>query len=158
MIQPQIMQLPELKLAGLDAEMSIETFDPASLWRRFRPRVAEVSGRSSAELISLSIYPPTYFEQFDASAKFTKWAAVQTNDLDAVPADLRTLAVPAGQYAVFQYQGPSGDSSIFEYIYTSWLPTSGYRLDDRPHFEIFGENYDPRDPNAEEDIYIPILS
>lgn len=45
---------------------------------------------------------------------------------------------------------------MFRYIFGTWLPASGYVLDDRPHFEVLGPGYRPDDPEAEEDIFIPI--
>jgi len=42
------------------------------------------------------------------------------------------------------------------YIFGEWLPKSGYTLDDREHFEILFEGYNPVDSEATEDIYIPV--
>jgi AraC family transcriptional regulator len=62
--------------------------------------------------------------------------------------------LPGGLFAVFSHKGP--DSSIFQYIYTQWLPQSGYVLDNRPHFEKLPSGYIPGHPDSEEEIYIPI--
>jgi AraC family transcriptional regulator len=64
--------------------------------------------------------------------------------------------LPSGLYAVFDYKGSSNDQSIFLYIFGSWLPNSGYNLDDRPHFEVLGNKYKNNDPTSEEEIWIPI--
>ena len=64
--------------------------------------------------------------------------------------------MPGGLYAVFFYKGSSSDTKIFQYIFTNWLPDSGYTLDNRPHFEILGENYKNGDPGSEEEIWIPV--
>ncbi|MGK2861531.1 MAG: GyrI-like domain-containing protein [Chitinophagaceae bacterium] len=45
---------------------------------------------------------------------------------------------------------------MFSYIFNTWLPPSGYDLDNRPHFEILGEKYKNDDPLSEEEIWIPI--
>lgn len=59
-------------------------------------------------------------------------------------------------FAVFKYNGPSNNAfPIFEYIFNTWLPNSLYELDNREHFEILNENYNPQG-NADEEIYIPI--
>jgi AraC family transcriptional regulator len=73
-----------------------------------------------------------------------------------IPEGMETLTIPGGMYAVFHYKGLSTDTSIFEYIFKTWLPSSGYVLDDRPHFERLGEKYKNGDPNSEEDIFIPV--
>jgi AraC family transcriptional regulator len=56
----------------------------------------------------------------------------------------------------FYYKGSSTDTRIFQHIFETWLPQSGYELDNRPHFEVLGEKYRNNDPESEEDIYIPI--
>jgi AraC family transcriptional regulator len=53
-----------------------------------------------------------------------------------------------------------GQASTFpktmQYIFGSWLPESEYTLDSREHFEVLPAQYDPRDPDAREDVWIPI--
>ena len=57
---------------------------------------------------------------------------------------------------IFDYKGSSTDTSIFQYIFRTWLPSSSYQLDDRPHFEVLGAKYKNNDPESEEEIWIPI--
>lgn len=87
---------------------------------------------------------------------FEKWAAVEVVNATNIPQGMQFFELPAGQYAVFDYKGPSNDTSIFQYIYDEWLPHSSYRLDHRPHFEVLGKKYKNNDPNSEEEIWIPI--
>ena len=42
----------------------------------------------------------------------------------------------------------------FDYIYNSWLPTSGYQQAAGPYFERYGEAFSPADPRLS--IYIPV--
>jgi AraC family transcriptional regulator len=69
---------------------------------------------------------------------------------------METFNLNCGEYAVFDYQGLSNDNSIFQYIYRKWLPNSNYKLENRSHFEVLGENYRNNDPNSKEQIWIPI--
>jgi AraC family transcriptional regulator len=50
----------------------------------------------------------------------------------------------------------STGQKIFQYIFETWLPNSGYLLDNRPHFEILGAKYKNEDPDSEEELWIPI--
>ena len=43
-----------------------------------------------------------------------------------------------------------------KHIFGRWLPQSEYELDDREHFELLPEGYSPVDPEAEEEVWIPI--
>jgi AraC family transcriptional regulator len=67
--------------------------------------------------------------------------------------------LPAGTYAVFVHKGgPSKAAQTFQYILTEWLPGSEYVLDQRPHFEVLGEKYKHNDPEAEEEIWLPVMA
>jgi AraC family transcriptional regulator len=119
------------------------------------PRRKEISGKVSAEMISMQVYHEP-MRMGDFNQEFDKWAAVEVNDFENVPHEMDTFILQGGQYAVFPYKGLSTDVSIFIYIFGTWLPGSIYTLDLRPHFEILGEKYRNNDPNSEEEIWIPI--
>ena len=120
------------------------------------PRRREISKPISNNLISMQVYKPTYFTEFNPATEFEKWAAIEVSDYNNVPEDLETFTLTGGLYAVFDYRGLSTDSSIFQYIFGTWLPNSDYLLDNRPHFEILGDKYKNDDPTSEEEIWIPV--
>ena len=78
------------------------------------------------------------------------------NDYDQVPEGMKTFILEGGLYAVFDYKGSSADPSIFQYIFSQWIPQSNYSVDNRPHFEVLGARYKNNDPDSEEEIWIPI--
>lgn len=128
----------------------------AELWRSFMPRRHEIKYRSGNHFISMQVYQPET-NIFDAATLFEKWAAVEISDADALPEGMECYRLRGGLYAVFNYQGtPEGFYQAEQYIYGSWLPASGYVLDEREHFERLPENYHPQDPDAEEEIWIPV--
>lgn len=153
-ITPIIQEVEAKRLVGKSQMMSLVDFRVEELWNSFLP--ISIKNRVSAGLISMTIYQPSYFIDFDPSAEFEKWAAVEVSEFEDVPADLRTFVLPKGLYAIFHYQGLSSDNSIFRYIFDEWLPNSNYVLDARPNFEVLGEKYKNNNPESEEDIYIPI--
>lgn len=146
----------EKKLVGINLPMSLSHNRTGELWGRFMPRRREIRHAVGPELYSLQVYDPSYFHHFHPEKEFDKWAAVEVSEVDALPEDMETFTLPSGLYAVFLYKGPSTDASIFEYIFTTWLPRSGYALDDRPHFEVLGAKYKTGDPDSEEEIWIPV--
>jgi AraC family transcriptional regulator len=128
----------------------------ADLWKSFMPKRKEIKNGLNNDFISMAVYKPGYFLDFNPAREFEKWAAVEVSDFNGLPDDLETFTLESGLYAVFDYIGPGNDSSIFQYIFTTWLPGSDYLLDDRPHFEVLGEKYKNNDPESEEEIWIPI--
>lgn len=155
-MQPRITTLNEKKLAGKRLTMSIADNKIGELWKSFIPRRNEIANNLTSDLISMAIYKPKYFVDFNPTNEFEKWATIEVSDFDNIPNDIEMFRLPGGLYAVFDYKGSSNDQRIFQYIFGSWLPNSDYNLDDRPHFEVLGDKYKNNDPVSEEEIWIPI--
>ncbi|WP_394747720.1 GyrI-like domain-containing protein [Spongiimicrobium salis] len=155
-MQPRIEQLQQKKLVGKRLSMSLVHNRTAELWAGFGPRIKEIGNRLSTDKISMQVYDKLYYSHFNPTTAFEKWATVEVADFEAIPEGLEPFELMAGPYAVFDYKGSSSDPSIFQYIFNTWLPNSGYTLDDRPHFEVLGDTYKNNDPQSEEEIWIPI--
>lgn len=155
--EPIIAVVTEKKLVGQRVAMSLAENKISALWRSFISHLKDIQKRTSNEMISMSVYSEL-LQPGDFNQKFDKWAAVEVSDFNNVPEGTEKFTLKGGLYAVFHYQGLSTDNSIFINIFSTWLPSSHYELDDRPHFEILGSKYKNGDPNSQEDIYIPIKS
>ena len=157
-MQSQIHIISEKKLVGRRMKMSLTCDKTGELWRSFMPIRKEINNMLTSELISLQVYKPFYFVNFNPDNEFEKWATVEVASFDDVPNGMETFTLKGGQYAIFTHRGSSADHSTFQYIFSTWLPNSDYVLDDRPHFEILGEKYKNMDADSEEQIWIPIKS
>lgn len=155
-MQPRIRILKKKKLIGIRLTMSLANEKTGELWRSFMPRRREITNNFSNDLISMQIYHANYFTKFNPANEFEKWAAIEVLDYYNVPKDMETYTLTGGLYAVFDYKGSSTDSSIFQYIFGTWLTNSDYLLDNRPHFEILGAKYKNANPDSEEELWIPI--
>ena len=136
--------------------MSFSNNRTGELWKSFMPERKKITNSLTGEVISMQIYKPDHFENFNPAKEFEKWATVEVPDFGNIPDSFDTFILANGLYAVFDYKGSSDDYSIFQYIFQTWLPASGYILDDRPHFEILGEKYKNQHPDSEEEIWIPL--
>jgi len=155
-MKPSIVQLSEKKLMGLHITMSLANNKTGDLWKSFMQRRKEITNNLSNDLISLQVYNPIYFQDFKPTTTFEKWATTEVSDFNAVPKGMDTLVLESGLYAVFNYKGSSANTDIYQYIFGVWLKNSEYLLDDRPHFEVLGKNYNNADPSSEEEIWIPL--
>lgn len=155
---PKIITIPEKKLVGKRIRMTLSANQTAELWKSFMPKRNEIRNKLNAELISVEVYDLNRdFKDFSPITEFEKWAAVEVSAFEEIPESMETLSLSSGLYAVFQYKGAANDfASTFRYIFETWLPASGYSLDNRPHFEVMGEKYKGNDPSSEEEIWIPI--
>ena len=153
-MKPQITQLPPKTLIGMSLEMSLVQNLTGKLWGTFMPRRNEVANKVNGDFLSLQVYPEGYFQNFSPHVSFTKYALVEVEEITEIPSGMESFELEGGLYAVFHHIG--NDTSIFQSIFTQWLPNSEYELDNRPHFELIGTKYKNNDPTSEEDIYIPI--
>jgi AraC family transcriptional regulator len=153
---PRIETAKEKKLVGKRLKMSFANYNIAELWRSFNLRRQEITNNLTSDLISLAIFQPTHFSDFKPTNEFERWAVIEVANFDNLPKEMETFVLPSGLYAIFDYKGSSTDNSIFQYIFGTWLPSSDYVLDDRPHFEVLGDKYKNNDPTSEEEIWIPI--
>jgi AraC family transcriptional regulator len=154
MEQPRITSISTIKLKGLSAEMSLIQNSTPELWSNFRRQQKQQFKTDPTYFFSVNVYPNDYFENFNPTNLFTKHALVSAEYAADSDSSWEKFELPGGLYAVFKHKG--SDISIFQCIYTQWLPGSGYRLDNRPHFEKMPADYIPGHPDSEEEIYIPI--
>ena len=152
----RIELLPSKKLVGCRVLTSLDNDKTYMAWRNFMPGRNEVQHQVNSVLVSLSVYDPDYFTDININSAFEKWALVEVSHYENIPDGMEVFDLPGGLYAVFDYKGSSTDTAIYYHILNEWLPASRYQLDDRPHFEILGENYRNDDTDSEEEIWIPI--
>lgn len=129
------------------------------LWNKFGPRVREIQNLKNSDFYSVQIFDEDLeFSRFTPQTVFEKWAAVEVGSFEEIPDGLETFVIPAGKYAIFIHKGlPSDFPKTSRHIFGEWLPSSEFELDNRPHFEIMDKDYKPDDPNAEEEVWVPVL-
>ncbi|WP_224482916.1 GyrI-like domain-containing protein [Robertkochia aurantiaca] len=153
---PSIKYLDSIQIKGISTGTSFVQNNTRTLWNSFMTGLS-LSGRRPDMLYSVDIYPENYFEGFDPTLEFTKWAGVQASEKTAKDSDLDLLHIPAGYYAEFLYQGKASEAAAFyREIFSDWLPRSKYLLDNRPHLAVMGKEYRGEDPLSEETILIPV--
>ena len=154
---PSIETINNKKLVGHSTEMSVAENKTFELFSDFMPNRKQIKNTIGEDIYEVLLYDATYFETFNPSNKFIKWATVEVLNYKAVPEGMDSLDVKEGLYAVFKYKGMAENfHKLMTYIFTEWLPKSAYQLDNRPHFQIVGNKYKNGSPDSEEDVYIPI--
>jgi AraC family transcriptional regulator len=156
-MEPRLEIRAPKKLVGMRATMSLAGDRTTELWRRFMPRRNEIEGRTDSSFISMQIYGDGPSPLVAPERPFEKWAAVQVANHDHVPEGMEPYTMRGGRYALFLHKGPASTfPETIKFIFVEWLPASGYALDDREHFEVLPADYSPIDPQAEEEVWIPI--
>ncbi len=155
-IHPRIEILLPKKIIGMSLETSLIDNKTVQLFKTFMPRKKEVSNVISKDVFDIRVYSSSYYANFNPATNFTKWAAVEVSIFEQIPNGMKSITLEGGQYAVFTITSAESTPSAFQYIFTQWLPNSEYELADRPHFDILGEKTQQRNPDAEEEIWIPV--
>ncbi|MFD1294208.1 GyrI-like domain-containing protein [Lutibacter holmesii] len=157
-MQATITQLSEKKLVGNSLKMSLSADKTAALWKSFMPLQKLIKHRVDSNLIAMQVYSKSLiFKDFNPQTEFTKCAMVSVHKFEDIPKELETRILEGGLYVVFIHKGAAKDfPKTANYIFNEWLPNSEYELDQRPHFEVLGANYNPMDAQAEEEVWIPI--
>ncbi len=154
-MEPRIEILEPRKLIGISMEMSLSENKTAELWRQFMTGSSEIKNRVTADFISMQNYGGNW--NFSPDALFTKWAVVEVSSFEDVPPHMKKYLLQGGKYAVFMHHGPASEApGTMQYIFGEWLPNSEYMPDNREHFEILPQGYNPMDPQAREEIWVPI--
>ena len=146
-------------LCGLSMEMSLIENKTKELWSAFMPQKKSILNSTSSDLFSLQCYHRLFdYKNFNPSQPFIKWAAIEVKNRINLPSQLQTFDLAGGLYAVFIHHGtPQEFHKTLAFIFQEWLPDSLYEVDERPHFELLKENYRPDDPQAKEEVWIPII-
>jgi AraC family transcriptional regulator len=158
-MEPRIETISPIQLVGKRMHMTLADNKTPDLWRAFMPYRQKVAHRVNEGMVYEVILYEGGFNPaaFHIHSLFEKWAAAEVHKVETLPDGMEHFLLPGGTYAVFQHKGPAhtfGQTARF--IYGVWLPRSNYRLDDRPHFNRLPEGYRPDDPEAEEEVWIPV--
>lgn len=158
-MEPRLITAEDKKLAGLCIKTTMAQNNTLQLWQQFMPRCKEIENRIGTALFSVQQYESNLdFNQFTPHTEFEKWAAAEVSSFTHLPHGIQPCLLPGGLYAVFIHKGtPQTFYRTAQYIFGTWLPASGYELDNfRPHFEIMGAQYKHNHPDSEEEVWIPV--
>ncbi len=157
-MDPRIEYISPMKLVGMNKKISLSNNKTAEIWQKFMPKKDEIKNRKNSKFISMSIHGSNTSDLFNSNTIFEKWAAVEVLNFSSVPEGMKTHTLQGGDYVVFIHNGPASEApKTWKYIFGVWFPSSEYELDKREHFEILPEGYSPVDPNAKEEVWIPII-
>jgi AraC family transcriptional regulator len=157
-MQELLIKENELHLIGLSTTLTLHTFNPSVVWREFRQQFREMEDGYDGHLYNVKVLPPSCsLSELTPAKEFTLWAAREFNPPHAYPANWKTLLIPKGEYAVFNYKGNAANfASFYRNLILHEIPFAGLECDARPAFERFLPGYDPTDDQSEEEVWIPV--
>ena len=119
-----------------------------ALWDKFVPRMGEIP-HSADEHASYGL-----MGRFDqATGLFDYLAGNPVTQADQLPAGMSRWDLAANTYAVLETT-LARIGEAMDYVYRTWLPSSGYQAVDAPSFERYGETFSSENPVL--DVYVPV--
>ncbi len=155
----EIVELQPILLVGIRKTTNLAARAIPAMWRSFRPQVGKIV-TSSPGFYNVSIYPAALnIRDFGPMTNFEAWVAVAAPRDQGIPEGMEVLSVEGGTYAKIEYRGLAQNFGPFAArLYGQLIPEAGYTIDNqRPHFEYLSEHYRPDDPEAREEVYVPVI-
>ena len=149
-MESRFVSLPTFTLVGMMMRVKPQGKVPGQLWDEFGPRTSEIRHMAGPDVA----YGLTNNMDM-ATGEFDYMAGVQVTSVEDIPEGMVSFNVPAQSYALFPCTIPTL-REVFDHIYGVWLPASGYARTSGPELELYGETFDPRDPVAVFEVYIPV--
>ena len=127
----------------------------SELWKRFLPRMHEISNQKEYQL-GLCMAQHASIQKKEGNS-FIYVAAVAVDSAETVPKGMVLCQTAEATYAKFTHVGPIAEiKHTVEYIWGTWIPKCGYELLDSPDFELYDKRFDPATASGEVDIYVPV--
>jgi AraC family transcriptional regulator len=159
-VHPQIVEMKEIKVAGIRGSTTLNDNVIPRLWDRFwciRPSIPNTLPTSRAYGICES--GETFFSM-NGDMTFTEVVGIEVISFNSMPESIVNKTLPSGKYAVFTHTGSLKNlRNTYEYIWGTWMVGNKEQLDNREDFEAYDLRYLGYDhPNTQFDIYIPLKS
>ena len=153
---PEFVMLKETKVAGLRGTTSLSNNRLPGLWEGFIRLHKDLFMTAGAGYGICETQQTTYTK--DGDVLFAVMVGSPVDRFDGLPQALVRKTLYAGRYAVFTHRGTFANLfKTYRYIFGTWLPTTGEKLDDREDFEVYERevlSFD--DANNEVKIFIPV--
>ena len=148
--EPPLVHRDAFLIVGMRITTQPMASDIPALWQAFVPQIGEIKNVAEPR-VSYGLMDN--FDRVGGSLEYM--AGISISCLENLPGGMTMMEIPSNTYAVFEAALPR-IGEVFGHIFNTWLPTSGFDQADAPYFERYGEEFDPADPAAVVEIFIPI--
>lgn len=160
-VHPTIVELPDIRAAGLRGSTTLNDNVLPSLWAAFNASASQIPHRTPGGrgfgICEAADNGHTLYTM-NGDMLFTEVAAVEVDSFDGLPSPFIPKTLKAGRYAVFTHIGSlSLLAESFSYIWGTWFLVTNEKLDEREDFELYDQRFLGYDnPDSRIDLYIPI--
>jgi AraC family transcriptional regulator len=142
--EPTFITKPAFTVVGLRISTKPKSPEISELWSKFVPRMDE---------IKVSEPYASYGVMASVDDSLDYMAGNPAENENTLPTGMSAWTIDENTYAVFETVMQKLPET-FDYIFGTWLPTSGYQHASGPLLERYGEAFSPENPVVA--IYIPV--
>jgi predicted transcriptional regulator YdeE len=136
-LKPTFIYKPAFTVVGLRLSTHPKSATIAKLWGEFAPRINELNDLAEPTV--------SYGVMTRAGNSLEYMAGCSVANIDVMPVGMTTWTIDNNTYAVFE--ATLGNlSKTFDYIFSTWLPTSDCKQVDSPLLERYSETFSPDNP------------
>ncbi|MEN8097881.1 MAG: GyrI-like domain-containing protein [Chloroflexota bacterium] len=147
-MEPTFVTKPAFTVVGLKIKTKNEQGEIPALWQKLGPQMCNMEN---------VVDPHTAYGICDApdeSGAFNYLAGCKVSQPGELAEGLEAWDIPEQKYAVFKTTLP-GMHQVYEHIYGTWLPQSGFQTSE-VMFELYDKEFDPRIADSGFYIYVPV--
>lgn len=160
-VRPRIMEIPDIRAAGIRGRTTLRDNVLPQLWGQFMSVSGQIPNRTAGGLglgICEACREGNSLLIMNDDILFSEVAAVEVNSFAGLPETFVPKILKGGRFAVFTHKGSlSNLKKTFDYIWGTWLMNTKEEVREGEDFETYDERFLGYDhPDSEIDIYIPI--
>ena len=163
MLQPIIVEKPELKFVGVEAPF-IHALSPdannleviGKLWERFLHDSRKVGNRFGSEMYGVLYGRPVHERKHADELQYI--ASVRVSAIEEIPEGMVARTIPSAAFAIFVHKGPIANiAQTGHAVYRVWLPQSDYKHADLPDVEMYDQRFHIESDASEMEYWIPVV-
>ena len=149
---PEIREMQTRTIIGRNLLLPLYSREVFALWKEFRTE------QMKAGLIDVELYSIQEFAEWPPKTTIMHWSGIEKQDTVKYPEEWQECVLQGGAYAFALFKGDSEEfPAMLKDIIVSWIPTTDYEYDpSRLQFQVMPHDYKLDDPNAEEQVWIPV--
>ena len=163
-VKPEIINISEIRVAGIRGKTSLNHNTIPLLWQQFIDLYAS-NPDASPHVRTFGICEYDESESDDTpytmngDVIFSEVVGAEVESFENMPDWAVAKTIKAGKYAVFTHKGSLKNlNKTYNYIWGTWFLGCKVELDCREDFEVYDQRFLGRDhPESQMDIYIPVV-
>jgi predicted transcriptional regulator YdeE len=143
-------------IVGMTTRFSMPGNTIGQLWEKFDDKAASlIKHKRGKDYYGISLVEPS--DKNDTLMTYI--AGIEVSKAEKIPEGYVARVLPEAEYVVFDFQGELEEMPFaFGYIFSKWLPQSGYTFANQDVFELYKDKeFHPGKPGSTVQIWVPVL-